>query len=144
METTTGHKDWLKRKLRQYKISEEYISALAIVVGRTVYTEQLRMHRYDARAPYYMVHDKEGKPTKGWQFMAELALFCKYREYRPAEYVRALCSIPRIRRKLYFDKYQLSLNYLSPSTRISATQLHKLESHFLKVRSLTVKAYGEA
>jgi len=141
METTVEHKDWLKKKLRQYGITEDYLKALALVVGRTIYVEQLRMNKYSAKEPYYMIRDKEGNMTRAWQPVAELALFCKYREYSPAEYVRSLCSLPYIRRKLYFDKHQVPISFLSPSTRIDSSRLLKLENHFLKERSRISRAY---
>jgi hypothetical protein len=124
------HRDWLRKKLREYKITEQYLLGLTIIVERTIYYEQLRMNKSASR-PFYMLR-KEGKPTKAWGYIAELALFCKHRDYNPAEYVRSLCSIPYIRRKLFYDKDQVPISILSPSTKNGASQLRRHEDHYLR------------
>lgn len=132
IETTEGHKTWLNRKLKENGIDKEYLLGLAIIVERTVYDEQRKTNKFASR-PFYLLH-KEGKRTRAWQYMAELALFCKHREYNPAEYVRSLCSLPEVRRRLSYDKHQVPMSLISPSTRLGASHLRKREGHFLRRR----------
>lgn len=129
IQTTKDHKAWISKKLKQYGIDKEYLLGLTIIVERCVYDEQRKTNAY-APKPFYLLY-KEGKRTRAWLHMAELALFCKHRDYRPAEYVRSVCSLPEVKR-FFYNKDQIPMNLISPSTRIGASHLRKREGHFLR------------
>jgi hypothetical protein len=132
IENTKGHKIWLRKKLREYGIDKDYLLGLAIIVERTVYDEQRKTNPL-AHRPFYLLH-KEGRRTRAWLYMAELALFCKYREYKPGEFVRSVCSLPEVKRRLY-DKHALPVSFISPSTRIDASRLRKREYNYLTTQA---------
>ena len=139
IQNTKGHKTWLRKQLKEHDINDAYLLGLAIVVERIIQEEKRKQNRY-ASKPFYMLF-KEGKPTRAWLYMAELALFCKHREYNPAEYVRSLCSLPEIRKRIFSTKEQIPLSFLSPSTRLGAAELRKREDHYLRQAFLAENAY---
>lgn len=138
--TVNQHKTWLRKKLRENDIDKYYLIGLATVVGRIVYDEKRKQDPY-APKPFYLLYDKEGKPTRAWQYMAELALFCRHKEYRPADYVRSICTMPAIRKRIFLSKDQLPMRFIGTSTRTSAEEIRKLEDHFLKQKFLVESAY---
>jgi hypothetical protein len=123
------HKSWLREKLKEKNIDKEYLLGLTIIVERTIHDEKLKANRY-ASKPFYLLF-KDGKPTRAWLHMAELALFCKHREYNPADYVRTLCTEPTVRRRLFLTD-QIPISFISPSTRMGADRLRRFEDFYLR------------
>lgn len=138
--TTKEYRQWLRTKLREHDIDREYLIGLAIVVERIIYEESLRINRYTLIKPYYPLR-LNGKRTRAWLHLAELALFCRHRGYNPAEYVKTLCNNRRIRGMLYWQRKQLPLNLISPSTRLNSAQLRKNEDFYLRQRNAYTLAY---
>lgn len=127
------YREWLKKKLKEQKITDAHISALCIVLERAIQREATRLSGHWTRKPFYKLYrvDKKGnrKPNKTWRYMAEAALWIKYKNLPAYNYFRSLCYLPDIRKRLKNGR-RVSIDRFAPSTRLSAKLVRAYEAHY--------------
>jgi len=129
------YKQWLKKKLKKHKITDEYLVCVAMALARIVAEERSKAtFQSSLFVPFYRIYsveDGKKKYTRAWFYIAELAIWIKYSGYPFDPWVRSVLQLPRCRRALKSNK-PISLSTIQPSTRVSTKRLREYEDNFVK------------
>ena len=129
MKTTAEYKEWIAQKLIQHKISRDYLLGLMIILERVLSAERYKLTGVERMKPFYNLRDGDGNPSRAWLHASEIAIWLKYRGYKPVDWFRATCTMPEIKRRLK-HREQIPLNMIMPSTRNGTTKLKEAEKHY--------------
>lgn len=129
MKTTTEYKAWLAHKLVVHKISRDYLLGLMIILERVLVEERYKLTGRKDRKPFYSLRNGEGKPSRAWLHASEIALWLKYRGYKPVDWFRSTCTMPTIKRRLK-HKGQIPISLIMPSTRNGSAKLREAEENY--------------
>lgn len=85
MKTTTEYKAWLAHKLIKHDISKSYLLGLMIILERVLVDEKYKLTGMRNGKPFYNLTNGEGKHSRAWLHAAEIALWLKYKGYKPVD-----------------------------------------------------------
>ena len=123
------YRKWLQTKMDQHQISKNYLLGLMIILERVLVDERYKLTGRKDYKPFYNLRNGEGEPSRAWLYASELALWLKHRGYKPVDWFRSTCSMPRIKKRLK-HKGQIPINMIMPSTRNGSEKLREAEGNY--------------
>ena len=112
----------------QYRISRDYLLGLMIILERVLEDEKYKLTGRKIR-PFYNLRNGEGEHSRAWLHASEIALWLKYRGYKPVDWFRSTCTMPGIKMRLK-HKGQVPINMIMPSTRNGSAKLREAEENY--------------
>lgn len=128
MKTTKEYNIWLAQKMVEHKISRDYLLGLMIILERVLEEEKYKLTGRRLK-PFYNLRNGEGGHSRAWLHASELALWLKYKGYKPVDWFRSTCAMPAIKRRLK-HKEQIPINMIMPSTRNGSARLREAEDNY--------------
>ena len=126
----TTHRKWLNEQLVKYSIGKRDLEAISKALENTIDQTYEKNFGQPLRVrAFFSVFNREGWPTRGWDYIAELAIWLKYTDYPPAKWFEFLCSRPNIKFIMQGGRLP-NLSQLIPRTRQSRDAIQKLNEEF--------------